>query len=67
MFDNLKTLIIDGKKVTSLSINDKIVWRASTNTVPRNVLRTVNNKMFMTADGRYFVVEVEETTNGRRI
>lgn len=60
MFDNLKTLIIEGKTVVKLSINGKTVWESSTNTVPYNVLRTVDNKMFLTANGRYFVVEVEE-------
>ena len=59
MFNNLNTLIIDGKAVTSLSINGKIVWGASTNPVPYNVLRTVDNKFFTTVNGRYFVVEVE--------
>lgn len=62
MFDNLKTLILEGKSVVKLSIDGKIVWESSVNTnpVPRNALRTANNKMFLTTNGRYFVVEVEE-------
>ena len=57
MLDKLKTLVIDGKAVASLSIDGKTVWES----VPSNVLRTVDNKLFTTVNGRYFVVEVEES------
>lgn len=64
MFDNLKTLIMEGKSVQKLSINGKTVWESITNNVPDNVLLTADNELFMTANERYFVVKVEETTNG---
>lgn len=56
MFNNLKTLIIDGKTVAILSINGVTVWRS----VPSNVLQTADNMLFMTADGKYFGTKAEE-------
>ena len=56
MFDNLKTLIIEGKSVATLSINGKTVWKS----LPNNVLLTADDKLFVTANEKYFVVKVEE-------
>ena len=61
MFNNLSSLIIDGKSVSSLSIDGTIVWQASTNPIAYKFLRTVDNKFFTTINGRRFVVEVEES------
>ena len=56
MFDNLKTLIIEGKSVEKLSINGKTIWEA----FPNNALLTADNQLFVTANDNYFVVKVEE-------
>lgn len=56
MFNNLKTLIIDGKTVATLSINGVIVWKS----IPSIVLLTADNMPFMTANGKYFGTKAEE-------
>lgn len=60
MFDNLKTLTIEGKSVAKLSLNGRLVWESSSNNVSRNALLTADDKLFMTTDGKYFVVKAED-------
>lgn len=56
MFDKIKTLIIEGKSVKNISINGKTVWEST----PSNVLLTADDKLFMTTNGKYFVVKAED-------
>lgn len=56
MFNNLKTLIINGKTVVNLSINGITVWNSASN----KVLLTADNMLFMTANEKYFGIKAEE-------